>query len=292
MHKKMGRIICLLGLLALLCCATMLNICCAEGSFLWLKRSEMKYARDGSAYCDVTIMKEQEPLSIEECEIVAAQCFLKNRRKDKGILLALKPRIVQNRINFLVSSPQNSACNLIVKLEHANELYVLQTDFNLYGTYTEASSVIGSRIPLEEAIKPSMSIISRGNLQMGRPIHFTYNPMWEEQRESGQALQARVYSAENKLEHNLTLDERNSGSFRLKKLPELTVHPSYRTDRHYLHVRDEANGKRINTLYTMEVYSSRYAYLNIKHGVILFSVIAVLSIFGFMYLLRRNLNVY
>ena len=263
----------------------------AEENRIWLKESEMQYSLDGSAFSEFTLMNKQEPLKFNSDHILAAQCLLKERNNSRGVLFALKPIITNEGIKFKISSPYNSGGSLIVKLKQEDGIYVAQRQFRLYGNSYTKKSLKEDILSMDKLVKPSFILNNSTNLQKGRPITIKYSSEQGINQEDG-SLRAYVYNNKGRKEFSPTINQIQEFTFTIPREPALSVHPSYKADAYTLFVDDNREGESLHASVTMNVYSTRYEYTNIKHGVYVFIIFGVLTVVLFTYLLGRNKHVY
>ena len=73
----------------------------------------------------------------------------------------------------------------------------------------------------------------------------------------------------------------------LPKAAALTVTPDNRAKSTIFIIQDEENGAKITSTLNINVYDSRYGYLDIKQGIILFLAVSAISAAGIWFYLRR-----
>lgn len=263
----------------------------AEEKRIWLKESDTKYNMDGSAFSEFTLMNNQEPLIIDVHDIVAAQCFLKDRRNDRSLLFSIKPILMDGGIKFKVSSLFNSYGSVIIKLKLGEEIYVAQRQFRLYGNSYHNQLKIEKNLSMDKLIKPNFVLESNRNLQRGRPIVLKYNTQQDTDKDVP-SLRASVYNQQGYKEEVPVINQKQELCFTIPREPILSIYPSYKADVYSLFVSEHKGGKAVHASFTTNVYSTKREYLNIKHGVYWFIFVSVLTACLFVYLLGRNKHVY
>ena len=280
--------VCLIFMLGcmLLSSAARLAEAASTSELVWLKQGEMKFARDGSAYCELVLMQGEQPLRLAQgstAPSITAQCQYRIRgREYREKCVNLTPFITEPEVRYKVSSPVSSQCNVMVKLELPETIFLAQSYLPLYGRgYDKESFLEDSGVASQKLIeKPELRMLANRNPLMGREVEFLYTGMVNGQLVTG-------YS--NGLAEKQQLTLKNDGHFiyHFPQRAQLEVNTDEKIEA-LLVVESPASGKKVINTCSFLIHSHRYSYPNLTQGLLLFAGTALLTVVVIIWWRRRT----
>ena len=259
----------------------------AEENYIWLQQSDIKYSEDGSAFCEVVLKKGTADLQVMKHDILSAQCLYRFRRSHKGEKIeALQAENIGTKTVFKVAAPVSTSCNVLVKLSYQGKYYTAQSNFSLYGDSWNKKNFTDSEPAVIKLIVPRFEMDYNYYPQTGQKLFFKYiaaskTGLAETEKE------VTVLIDGQKQTERLKPDADGAFTYTAAKAAALTVTPDNRAKSTIFIIQDEENGAKITSTLNINVYDSRYGYLDIKQGIILFLAVSAISAAGIWFYLRR-----
>lgn len=132
-----------LNILYLMClsCFILFPRPCAAADYLWLNPGNQITLPSGNAACEITLMKNQEPLRPNEAKIISA-IYRRSaiRSSQKSSTLPLKAGQNENHLSFTVEAPLVSLCEVQLLADYNGTACSLQCIIPLFGNGNELAS--------------------------------------------------------------------------------------------------------------------------------------------------------
>lgn len=226
-------------------------------------------------------------------DILSAQCLYRFRRSHKGEKIeVLQAENIGTKTVFKVAAPVSTSCNVLVKLYYQGHYYTAQSNFSLYGDGWDKTAFTEYKPSDLTLITPRFEMDYNYYPQTGQKLFFQYINDGVLKKSETEKEVRLLLDGEEQTE-KLRLNADGAFTYTAAKAEPLTVTPDNRSKSIIFIIKDEENGNKITSTLNINVYDSRYGYLDIRQGIVLFFVISVISAVGiFAYLRRPFKNAY
>lgn len=244
----------------------------AAESIFWLRPEQIRYALDGSAVRDVTLMLGNTYLAAERFSDLEAVCIYGNaggeqqyRRQSVKLINAVEGG---SRLVAEIRSSVRSQCTLVIKIGDK----LAQSSFTLYGDGWNKKEFWEQRGDAEHITVPLRWQYERSSA-LGPAVILKYSGA------SDRDIYFDVWDPRDGTEEQVLPDAGGKYVYPLRPAEKLGIDDANRTIRKVFVARSSTSGHFFPAALTVDVNQPRYLYADVEHGVRLFvSVLVAASV--------------